>query len=1268
MITPLLKLALEPIVSRHRLVRTLVWSAVLLGALALGLWVWKATGHRAPIPVLAVLTYLLGLRVPKVIGNRWEPDFTAIARQIEQKHPELHVLLLTAIEQRPDPETGKLHFLQQRVIADVLCLARAHPWIDVAPKWKVAGGYAVVALATCALFFASKPAPKAEKKRTVAAVEAPKTDGVEVTPGDTEVERGTGLVVLAKFGRNVPSEAALVVQPLNAPAQRIPLVKNLDDPVFGGGLPEVNADLTYRIEYAGEATRDFTVKVFEHPRLDRADATLHFPTYTAQPDKTVPDTRRVSAVEGTKLDVTFNLNKPVKSAQLVTKAEQVVPLVVDPAKPIATLSGFTIAASQSYELRLVDADGRANKVPAQFIIDALPNRKPELKLVTPRGDVRVSPLEEVAFRTEVWDDFGLTRHGITYTVAGQEPKDVPLGTATKADERVASEHVLKLESLGMKPDELVSYFAWAEDTGPDGKPRRTATDMFFAEVRPFEEIYRPGDGSEGKQQEKGAGGDATKLAELQKQIITATWNLKRGEDANLGDQKPTAKYLEDEPVVRDSQAEALKQAQALAEKAEEPKSQEIAENVMHEMQGALDQLKASEKTAEPLPKALAAEQAAYNALLKLAAHEFRITRNQRSKGEKSGKQQQMQAQLDELEMKDEKKRYEQKSEAEEQQNEQQKEQLAILNRLKELAQRQQDINERLKELQTALQAAKTDKEKEEIQRQLKRLREEEQQLLSDIDEAKQKMEQSPQQSQLAEERKQLEQTRNEAQQAAEAMERNQASQALANGTRAQRQLDQLRDEFRKKTSGQFNDEMREMRREARELAENQKEIADKLAAEPDKPQRRTLDGSSEREQLAKKFDEQQEKLGGVTEDMKRVSEQAEVAEPLLAKELYDTLRKTAQADTAKTLEMTKALNQRGYGEQARKFEEKARAEIEEIKTGVERAAESVLGDEAEALRQARAELDTLTKQLNREIAQNRPDLAEGKESTEAKPGEPQAKAGDGKQSGEPSGKDGKSGEKPQPGEGESQSKQPGQLAQKSEAKQPGEGQQPDGKQPGQGKPGEGQQANAQPQGQGQPNTPGQQPGKEQQPGQAQQPGQIAQGRGEQGGQPGQPGEGAGRETSREGKPGDTQQSPSRLGEIAKGRQRGGTNDRGGMWGGATDGEQAGPLTGEKFVEWSDRLRKVEEMIDDPALRTEAARVREVAKGVRAEFKRHSVAPNWEMVNTKIREPLAELRNRLTEELARRDSKENLVPIDRDPVPAQYAERVRRYYEELGRSR
>src|SRR5437667_48974 len=63
--------------------------------------------------------------------------------------------------------------------------------------------------------------------------------GVTVTPGDTSVERGHGLVVLARFDGRLPAEATLVIGSTPETLRRVPLVKNLADPVFGGGVPEV---------------------------------------------------------------------------------------------------------------------------------------------------------------------------------------------------------------------------------------------------------------------------------------------------------------------------------------------------------------------------------------------------------------------------------------------------------------------------------------------------------------------------------------------------------------------------------------------------------------------------------------------------------------------------------------------------------------------------------------------------------------------------------------------------------------------------------------------------------------------------------------------------------------------------------------------------------------------------------------------------------------------------------------------------------------------
>ena len=1287
MTLPLLKSALEPVVRRQKLLRLMLWSAavwLVLGAIGFALWRSDVRGAAA-IGGLGGAALIAWIAVRRTIAA-WEPDYLAIARSVEQRHPDLHALLVTAVEQCADPVTGKLDFLQQRVVADAVAEMRRRDCVQTVPGWQLAGAtalqFAMLALlgfSAAALRPSSENAPRPVANRT--------REEVTVTPGDVELERGAGLVVLAKFGRDVPSEAVLLLTPKNAPAKRIPLVKNLDDPVFGGGVPEVTGVLSYRVEYAGRASREFTVKVFEHPRLDRADARMRFPEFAKLPEKLIADTRRVSAVQGATLDVAFQLNKPVQSAQLVAKDGSVVPLRVDAAKAVVELKDFPVSKSAVWELKLKDADGRANKLAATFSLDALPNRRPELKIVTPKGDQRVSQIEEVAFRVDAWDDFGLRAAGISYSIGGGETKEIALARDSKPDEKLHLEHVLKLEEIGVKVDELVSWHLWAEDVGPDGKLRRTQSDIFFAEVRPFEEIYRPGDDSSGGQPPPGGGGggETTNLADLQKQIITATWNLKRAED-DAAAAAPSEKYLKDEPVVKDSQEEALGMAQKLAERIEEPKSAAIAATVMQEMQRALGLLTTAEKATAPLTDALAAEQAAYNALLKLAAHEFRVQRNQqqgKGKGQQQGDKQR--AQLDQIEMKDEKKRYEKQSEAEQPQNDQQKEQLAVLNRLKELAQRQQDINERVKELQSATEEAKTEKEREEAKRQLKRLREEEQQLLADADELKQKMEKAENQSRFAEERKQLEQTRNDAQQAAESMQKGETSRALAEGKRAEQGFQKIRDDLRKKASGQFKDEMRQMRADARELAQKQEKIAEDLSAKPQEKERRTLDGSSPREKLAQEFEQQQKGLGDLRERMQRVSEQAEAAEPLLARQLYDTLRENAQAGTDETLKKAGELSRRGYGAQVKQFEEKARGEVEKVKKGVERAAESVLGDEAEALRQARAELDALRKQLDREMAEARPDLAQNSQAGQGKGADSRedaggknsvpGKGGEAKADGEKAGGDGEEKTSEQQGDAQKDEGQKG-GSQKGDGLK-GEGQKGEG-QKGDGQKGEGEKSDGQ-QGEGR-------KGKGQK-GQGQQ-GKGA-GEGKQGGGKGSTGadgqpqnsQGAAEGQSGGGKPGASRggEQPggkpagSRLADIASSAgSRNGGNNAGGGGGGGLDGgprfDQRAPLTGDGFVDWSDRLRNVEEMLDSQQLRREVAEIREAAKVVRSEFKREGAQPKWDIVKSQISKPLAELRNRVTEELARRESKESLVPIDRDPVPVKYSDRVRRYYEELGRSR
>ncbi|MSU21673.1 MAG: hypothetical protein EXS30_09795 [Pedosphaera sp.] len=1261
-----LKAELEPIARSYRrfqLWRSLAfcwaWAAIAAG---LFLLLYGVTGWFAAFTVpLVIASTVLAAGVIWMRNRATEPAYRWIAQQIERENPKLNTLLLAAVQQQPDAATGELDYLQERVVREALTENRKQPWVQKhterlffaqCSQWIA---FALLAGALLVLGLIVSPAARAR---------VAEAKGVSVSPGNTSIERGSGLVVLARFGDKLPAEAALVINSKEEGSRRISLAKNLNDPVFGGTLSEVKHDLAYHIEYGerGELrTPDFKVEVFDFPALLRSDAQLTFPKYTELPPKRIEETRRVSAVEGTVVDYSFQLNKPVSSAKLIAKDKSVIPLIPDNTRSNSYLVKMSLDESKHFELQLIDESGRTNKTPTDIVIDVLANRTPELKLTFPRQDLRASPLEELSLQAQASDDFGLRAYGVAYTLAGTETKFIELGQKSGPNEKRQLNHLLALEAISAQPDQLLTYFVWADDLGPDGQIRRTSSDMYFAEVRHFEEIFR-----EGQQQPESESSSppppgqqssqSEKLAELQKQIINATWNLQRRETKS----KPSAKYKKDVVVIQESQEKALEQAQELQSGMENPRLKPSVEIVVKEMDRALKQLKVAADNNSPreLASAVGAEQAAYQALLKLQAREFEVTRNRNRKGGGGGGGgQRAQQQLDQLELKQSENRYETQRQAASQQNQnpEQREQLQVLNRLKELAQRQQNLNERLKELQTALQEAKNEAEREAARRQLKRLRDDEREILADVDELQQRMSTPENQAQMAEARQQLDQTRSDVRQAADSLEKDAASQALASGTRAQRDLQQMREDFRKKSSGQFTEEMKQMRSEARQLAQQQEDLAKKIDTLA-QSERKTLSDSAERNALADKLVQQTSGLTNVVNNMRRVTEQAESVEPLLSKQLYDTIRKTDQSRINNSLTNSAELLRRGFIPQASEPEQQARTRLDELKRGVERAAESVLGDEAEALRLARSELDELSQQLEREISKAQPGGQQpqnGNEPAQDKQN-PNGQRGTGSPQENPQGAQRSASAETSPGSAE-----PGQKS--------GEGQTPSS---GRGSRQGGAGRNAQAQNSDQdPNSPPARGG--QRGNRSNQSAQNSPGESGNQGQPSQSQNGEQATSQEQGQGAGRQNGASPSGGRGGGGRRGGDpNAPRRFFDGnqnANAGGSTGPITGNEYLNWSDRLRDVEEMIDLPELRNQVAEIRERAKAIRAEFKRHSKEPQWSMVQSQIMIPLAEVRSRITEELGRRKSNDSLVPIDRDPVPKKFSELVKRYYEKLGTS-
>lgn len=1089
---------------RREHVAAVAWLGLALAALALVALARVGAGRGwrtadVALGIAAAAAVVLGARA--LAGGR-RRDPREIARRIERSRGDLDSALLAAVELEPDLPGGRYGYLATRLVDDLLADARRRPWTAaLAPSRRLraarlAHAGAAVAFLAAVVALLGPGRARGPGAGTAGLGPGPVTDGVRVQPGDLEIERGESVLVTAAFPRDALPAGAEVVTEAAGELARAPMTKSLDDPVFAGRLTAVERDLEYRVEWPGGGSPAYRITVFDRPALERADVVLRYPAYAGLEDRRVHDTRRVTAPEGTEVTLVCTLNVAVASARLVERGGGFT-LDLSPTEPRTVEGAWTLTRALRLELELTDAAGRDAAERASFVFHVTDNRRPELSPLAAR-DVRVSPVEELCLGVRASDDFALLRYGLSYRVAGGSGAEIVLGGG--GEREAEGEHVVPFEELGARAGQLLAYHYWAEDRGTDGEPRRTASDLFFAEVRPFEEVFReaesPPMGAEppsepGAEGEPGAGG-AAQLADLQREVVIATWNAIRRHAGREGELAADAR------VVREAQRDARERLAALSAESLLGRVDDTARAVAGSMDEALEHLEraVADASAEALEDALPAEQDALQGLLALQERERTVARGSAGGAPAGGSRANARSgiarnQLDQLELENRENRYETQSRAGQPglQAQAARDTREARDRLAELARRQADLNERVRELEAELERARSEAEREEIRRRLKRLQEAQEEVLRDTDALRQDLEQSAASSRLAGERERLDQTRESVRRASEALEDGRLPQALAEGSRAGRELEELERELRDDAGELFDERARDLTREARRLEREQERLARELAEQGDGGARRSLaDGG--REALEEALERQGEDLGELLDAVEETVLDAETSEPLLAEELYDALERARREGVAEDLAEARELVERGFPRQAEAPEADAREGLGELRRGVERAAESVLGSGVEALERAERELERLAAELGGEV--------------------------------------------------------------------------------------NGRRGGAEP-------------------------------------------------------------------EVA-------------------------PLTGGDFRDWSERLRHVEEMLDDPDLAAEAARLRGRARTVREDVQRHSREPSWELVDQKIRAPLSALRQRVAEELRRRRAEDRDVPIDRDPVPPEFAEAVRRYYERLGRGR
>ncbi len=950
---------------------------ILLGAGALG---WMA---------LAVQYLILPLR--------HKPDLAQIARHIEEQNPDLEdrlatavefgrhapVFKKTAVEQPADPNALLQRLLQDAINHSTKIDFPQQLQIRFARLWR--GLAAVAAVLAIVAFFGWSGALRQRLNQFSAAVKnAPKVLlGLQVSPGDARIRRGETVEIVAQTPDETATKASIYIATGNGAASRQQesawSFNDMEATTTLGKFLYRFFDVRDTVKYyvrVGEAfSAIYTIIPLEAPEVKDVRITYHFPAEIGLPSRREIGNGDVYAAAGTRVDLEILASQPLAKAEWQFEENLTKPMQIA-ADTLARVA-FAVEKEGYYVVRLTNADGMSN-TSVEYFVHVMPDEAPQITIERPGRDSKPTMLEEVAMAAQASDDYGLKQFDLIYSINEQAPKRQDLLATINRERRDPNSRMnyraatlFFLEDLNVQPGDFISYYYEAGDA-----KQKAETDLYFLEVRPFdEEFYRA-------LSQEGGGESSPGLAVSQKEIITATWKLERARQKISNEElKKGGKALaETQASLQESVARMIEAAKMRGGFGEggEGKIVEYLEQAVETMKAAVPLLEEAK-----LAEALDPERRAYQFLLKADAEMRRRELAMNNSAGSSFGQLQSSEELSRL-FQDEMNKIQSKYET--LQNQQQQQQQAQLNeaqqKVKELAQRQERLNELNRMLQRDQQSA------EEKKRQIERLRRQQEELNREAQNLARQMQQLGQSSGANQQgQQQLEETLRQAaddmKRTTDNLRRENLANAGAEGNRALDRLRRLEEQLQQQRSNSVRENMTQLRDELQRLADAQSQLSEDLQRQSNASGAEQKQRWSERQQeLQRRAERARENLQKTEKSASQASGEESKENTQEKRELAQDLRKLGQEFDQRRI--AERMGEAGEAIQQERFDEAGRMQ-REVAQNLKRL-ETKLGESLSQLAEAPDEkLDVAlqeTQRLRRELEEKLRERAEANSSAQ----------------------------------------------------------------------------------------------------------------------------------------------------------------------------------------------------------------------------------------------------------------------------------------------
>ena len=483
------------------------------------------------IGIIGAVGYLLYRYLIQPLRVKLTPHDVAL--NVERKHRDLEDRLVSALQfgEAETEDPIKSHLLQ-RLVTDAVERTDGIDFkatIDKSKKRKHIG-IAVAVLAGCALIALIFPT---ELNISINRLLSPweKTEPVFTTkltvePGNARILRGRSLAINLEVTGKAADKARLIYKKGDSAADTESQHQEIDmmqiegeKHRFGYEIFNINENMEYYVTANGIESERYTVEVFDMPKVTAVEVTYTYPEYTQLNPITQQGEGNIRAVAGSQAEVRITTNKAIESATLTVEAQDPTPMLISDGRTLTTT--LDVLTDGKYTVKLLCVDGFNNQTPIEYTITAIPDEPPEVAIKEPGRDIKATKLEEVKVLAEAVDDYGVENMTLMYSVGSGEPQELEAETVEVKEQKIISgAYVFYLEELDVEPGKLISYYAQATDNNTRTGPGTGTSELYFIEVRPFNERYMQMD-AEGQQAPEEQ--PFPNLISDQRTIIKNTW-------------------------------------------------------------------------------------------------------------------------------------------------------------------------------------------------------------------------------------------------------------------------------------------------------------------------------------------------------------------------------------------------------------------------------------------------------------------------------------------------------------------------------------------------------------------------------------------------------------------------------------------------------------------------------------------------------------------------------------------------------------------------